>query len=85
MVRNGREIIVLAALSDPEDEEERMRVCGPEPEHSWFVLAVQTVWSQTSDPKKQIGTVKAKPEAKPTSEAGSPSAVKSPRQGELKK
>uniref|UniRef100_A0A3B5M591 VRK serine/threonine kinase 3 n=1 Tax=Xiphophorus couchianus TaxID=32473 RepID=A0A3B5M591_9TELE len=34
MVRNGREIIVLAALSDPEDEEERMRVCGPEPEHS---------------------------------------------------
>ncbi|XP_027870329.1 serine/threonine-protein kinase VRK3 isoform X2 [Xiphophorus couchianus] len=41
---------------------------------------VQGVGSQTSDPKKQIGTVKAKPEAKPTSEAGSPSAVKSPRQ-----
>ncbi|XP_043994145.1 inactive serine/threonine-protein kinase VRK3 isoform X4 [Gambusia affinis] len=40
----------------------------------------QGVGSQTSDPKKQIDTVKAKPEAKPISEAGSPSAVKSPRQ-----
>uniref|UniRef100_A0A3P9MW13 Zinc-ribbon domain-containing protein n=1 Tax=Poecilia reticulata TaxID=8081 RepID=A0A3P9MW13_POERE len=40
---------------------------------------VQDVGSQTSDKKKQIGTVKAKPEA------GSPPAVKSPRQGELKK
>ncbi|XP_008403628.1 serine/threonine-protein kinase VRK3 isoform X1 [Poecilia reticulata] len=36
--------------------------------------AVQDVGSQTSDKKKQIGTVKAKPEA------GSPPAVKSPRQ-----
>ncbi|XP_043994130.1 inactive serine/threonine-protein kinase VRK3 isoform X3 [Gambusia affinis] len=42
--------------------------------------AGQGVGSQTSDPKKQIDTVKAKPEAKPISEAGSPSAVKSPRQ-----
>lgn len=61
-----------------------MKAIVPEMKHPWFVSTGIRVRSPTSDSKAQTSTSRAKPEVKPTAEASSPSAVKSPRPGKLK-